>query len=283
MPSSILSGDRARTDALKEETIQKRKKTWRSAAAHRLVELAGGVCTVEDAIVRLAQEYLQGVECPPTDLDSLSVKLGITGFEAADLAGSGELRKDGKGLRVFYSTYLSTERRRFTIAHEMGHAVLEHTGPRTPHFGKELERLCDMFAVELLMPRQMFINCAKGEISTQRILDIARRFRTSVTTTGLRYAELCRVSVFAFQDSRVIWGKGIVRPGPRTTVNEALRPLIQKALDGDPNSDEVFLNHRGSLSRWRFECRPLARGKYVLCLLMPVEKLSVGAATETNG
>lgn len=250
--------------------MQNRKKVWRSAAAKRLLKLAGGVKTVEDAIEQLTQGYLQGVKCPPTDLDPIGTKLGITGFEAADLAGSGELRRDGEGLRIFYSHHLSAERRRFTIAHEMGHALLEQTGAHVPRYGKELERICDMFAAELLMPRQVFVESAHGEVSTQRILDMARHFRTSVATTGIRYAELCKVSVFACQDSRVIWGKGIFRPPTRTSVDESLRPSICKALDGEVSSDEVFLSSSASFHRWYFECRPLGGGRIVLCLLRPV-------------
>lgn len=256
-----------RPSRLKGTTIQRRNKHWRSSAAQRFLKLAVGAETVERAIERLAADYLRGVACPPTDLDAIAEKLGVTGFEAADLAGSGEIRKDGHGFRIFYSTYLSQERRRFTIAHEMGHALLEHTGSPVPRHGKELERLCDIFAVELLMPKPVFIDSARGEISTQRILDIARQFRTSVATTGLRYAELCDVSVFGFQDSRVIWGKGIVRSGSQGTIERPLLALISKALSGEASSDYVFLHSGDSSRRWRFECHPLARGKTVLCLL----------------
>ena len=255
--------------------MQTRRKAWRSAAAQRLLQLAGGKKSVEEAIEFLTGEYLQGVRCPPTDLDSVGTKLGITGFEAADIAGSGELRRDGEGFRIFYSNYLSSERRRFTIAHEMGHAVLEQTGSHVPRYGKELERLCDMFAVELLMPKEIFADHARGEVSTQRILDMARHFRTSVATTGLRFAELCGVSVFACQGSRVIWGKGKIRPTKHTPIDESFQPLIRAALNGEMGSDEVFLSATTSFRRWVFECRPLVRGTSVLCLLRPAERQSI--------
>jgi hypothetical protein len=219
--------------------------------------------------VRVAEEYLQGVRCPPTDLDSIGVRLGIKNFQAADIAGSGELKKDSNGLQIFYSSYLSAERRRFTIAHELGHAVLETTGPNVPRSGKEVERICDMFAVELLMPKKVFVDCARGEISTQRILEMARQFRTSVTSTGLRYAELFGVSVFAFQDSRVVWGKGLFTTRKQTSINEEFLSSIRKALEGQRCSDEVFLSSDPSFRRWHIECQPLAGGRSVLCLLRP--------------
>jgi hypothetical protein len=258
-----------RSSRLQQSKSQNRKKVWRSAAAQRVLKLAAGSRTVEEAIEIVAKQYLQDVACPPTDLDSIGTKLGITGFESADLAGSGELRKDGDGLRVFYSNYLSVERRRFTIAHELGHAVLERTGTHVPRFGKELERLCDMFAVEVLMPKERFVEYALGEVSTQRILDLARQFRTSVAATGLRFSELYGVSVFACQDSRVIWGKGKIRPAKNAKIDESFRPLIDKALGGEAGSDEVFLSSTTSFRRWLIECRPLALGTSVLCLLRP--------------
>lgn len=242
---------------------------WRSAAASRLLKLANGTKTVEEAIEQLAQRYLDGVKCPPTDLDSVGSKLRVNAFEVADIPGSGELRRDGNGFRIFYSTYLPVGRRRFTIAHELGHALLEQTGSGVPRKGKELERLCDMFAAELLMPKSVFLEMAQGEVSTQSIIDIARQFQTSITATGLRYAELRRVTVFACEELRVIWGKGSHRPSTRGDVDESLRPAILKALGGEPNTDEIFLDSINSYRRWRIDCRPLARGNHVLCLLQP--------------
>jgi IrrE N-terminal-like domain len=227
---------------------------------------------VEDAVVRIAGGYLLGTSCPPTDLDAIGAKLGITGFEAADIAGAGEIRRDGEGLRIFYSNYLSAERRRFTIAHEMGHAILERTGSNVPRHGKEVERLCDMFAVELLMPKQLFLDRARGKISTQRILEMAHHFRTSVATTGIRYAELFGVTVFALEDSKAIWGKGIFRPKPEDPIDDSFEPSIRKALEGETSSDEMFLNSDPSFRRWRLECSPFATGKSVLCLLQPASR-----------
>jgi len=256
------------------KVIQSREKTWRSAAAQRILKLGGGSGTVEDAVARMAEGYLRGTRCPPTDLDSIGEKLGITGFEAADLAGAGEIRRDGERLRIFYSNYLSQERRRFTIAHEMCHAALERTGPNVPRHGREVERLCDMFAVELLMPKQLFLDRARDEVSTQRILDMARDFRTSVTTTGMRYAELFGVTVFEVEGSKVIWSKGVFRPKPQDPIDDSFRPSIRKALDGEMSSDEVFLSADTSFRRWRLECRPFAAGKSVLCLLQAAGRRS---------
>jgi hypothetical protein len=258
---------------LKQKIEKVRATAWRSSAAKRFIRLVEGVESVEDAIHCLTQKFLEGVECPPTDLESIGAKLGITGFELGDIAGAGELRKDGCGFRIVYASGLSPERRRFTIAHEMGHVLLEKTGPNAPRSGKELERLCNLFAVELLMPRDIFVQSVHGDFSTQQILNSAKRFRTSISSAALRFAELFGVSVFGCQDFRIIWGKGRYTSNRHRQIDEPFLPAIHKALEtGVAAVDEFFLLPSTSLRRWRFECIPLRGGRTVLCLLQPMKR-----------
>ena len=86
--------------------------------------LAGNPSSVEAAVEIIAARLLEGIQCPPTDLEAIRPRLNITQFCAEDIAGSGELQRDGDGLKVVYSPTLSPTRRRFTIAHECGHRVL---------------------------------------------------------------------------------------------------------------------------------------------------------------
>src|SRR5256885_9262960 len=99
---------------------------------------------------------MEGVTGPPTDLLAVSRKLGITDFVEDDIPYSGELDRKRDGTTVVYSRHLSPSRRRFTIAHELAHGMFDQPGRRFPRTGKELERLCDMIATELLMPRTCF-------------------------------------------------------------------------------------------------------------------------------
>jgi hypothetical protein len=261
---------------------KKKKPLWTSRAAQRFIELAHDARSVEEAVANLAQAQLQGAEGPPTNLDFVAAKLGITGFEAADLSGSGELRKDGDALRIFYSPHLSLERRRFTIAHELAHALLEKTGGQAPRYGKELERLCDMFAVELLMPEQEFIHHAEGALSTQRIVELAKTFRTSITATAFRYAQLGRVSVFGSENARVLWGKGIIRPDRSRMLDSSLQPAVRRAIGGEICSDEVILSSINSWNVWHIDCRPLEWGKTALCLLRPAERRPVWSSIDVT-
>src|SRR6266487_2639897 len=108
--------------------MAQKHKEWKSAAARRLLSLAGSTRSVEEAISIIASRLLHGVSCPPTDLEAIMPRLNVTRCEAdADLPISGELRKDTDGLRIVVSAHLSPARRRWTIAHELGHAVFETT------------------------------------------------------------------------------------------------------------------------------------------------------------
>src|SRR5580698_50481 len=121
-------------------------QSWTSAAARRIISAAGGHCTVEEAVVQVVGVLRQDAEGDPVSLEKVAEQLGIISIESDDIAVSGELRRDGDSLRIAYASGLSTPRRRFTIAHELGHAFFERSGPGCPRRGKELERICDLFA-----------------------------------------------------------------------------------------------------------------------------------------
>ena len=57
----------------------KGKPLWTSAAARRLLELAGNPPTVEDAVRLIGSWVLSGIPCPPTDLEAIRPRLDITG------------------------------------------------------------------------------------------------------------------------------------------------------------------------------------------------------------
>src|SRR5438034_3379425 len=92
--------------------------TWTSAAAKRFLKIAGGVANMNEAITTLADRFLHGISCPPTDLEALCQRLGILEIAPEDIPFSGELRPTKSGFTIVYGRHLSKSRRRFTIAHE---------------------------------------------------------------------------------------------------------------------------------------------------------------------
>lgn len=112
-------------------------------------------------------------------------------------------------------------RRRFIIAHELGHLLLGH--------GADVFRLCEErdllewsrgqqvyeteaneFAAELLMPEAFFRpHCLRGDPSLTGIERLAEEFRTSLTATAIRYVEFSpdRCGVVMSQNGEIRWNR----------------------------------------------------------------------------
>jgi hypothetical protein len=247
----------------------KEKGQWSSAAARHLLEMAGHPTTIDEAVYVVAGRYLEGLPSPPTDLDAAARRAGVSEILAEDLPVSGELRRDGKNFKIVYSTYLSEARRRFTIAHELAHAIFESTKVRGPRNGVELERLCDMLASELLMPRDLFLSVGSSEPSVSNLLELAQTFKTSLSATGIRYAKLKGVSIFYIDDGSVAWGSGIVRKGPVSSLDFGLRLALTHSENGKPMTSTVLLSQPKWTGEWKLDYHPLHDGKRAVCMLQP--------------
>jgi hypothetical protein len=92
------------------------------------------------------------------------------------------------------------ERQRFTICHEVAHAVLglpsEHGGSQWWNYARRApnEIICDSFAAELLLPYPLFKpEVDKSDISFAAISLLARDFGASLTATASRFAVFSRI------------------------------------------------------------------------------------------
>ena len=229
-----------------------RKWRWTSAAARRIIERGRPATTVEEAIHVTASRLLDGVPYPPTDLDVLKDRLNVTSVEPmARMPISGELRKRDGGFVIVYSSSLAPVRRRFTIAHELGHAVFESTGPNCPRYGRELERICDLLAAEFLMPREIFIARAGENLHPGGVLRLAREFETSVMATALRCQQLMGVSIFQVEAAKVSWGYGAIRRQRDLQADaHGFRDAITRAMRGVNGEQIVFVRQRPSMLHW---------------------------------
>jgi hypothetical protein len=176
---------------------------------------------------------------PPTDLHSLFIALRVVAVEErASIPVAGFLQKERGSYRIICAAGQSPERRRFTIAHELGHAILETTGPRAPQVGSELERLCDQLATELLMPSRAFSAAIAGRApSCSVIRDLASKFQTSITATALRCLAYWPVSLVNVQHGSARWCRGPARPD-RHHLNE----IIGQKFDCVSGDGILFLN-----------------------------------------
>jgi hypothetical protein len=247
--------------------MKKKPARWTSAAARRIVAAAGGEQTVERAVVEVVDRLRAGTEGPPTDLRAICGRLGVKSCRPESLPVAGELRRDGTGLMIAYSPGLQAGRRRFTIAHELGHAFFEHTGRNCPRRGEELERICDLFAVELLMPAGLAKNTIEGN-DPSCVFAIANRFDVSMSAAMYRFTELSGIhSALDMGDFR----------GATLAVLKVADPwideMVGEAREGGVASDVIRLGrNRVWNGAWRVQAARADSGYVVALTAEPVER-----------
>lgn len=127
------------------------------------------------------------------DLDALIKKLKIQYYEEDNLnlevAGySFKIRKYNKASIIINKNYEGThERKRFTIAHEIGH-ICSHTENKdfsSDYIFKKTqynvsERNADKFASELLLPKPIVDEFNKKDVTYERIEKLAQKYEVSI-------------------------------------------------------------------------------------------------------
>lgn len=110
--------------------------------------------------------------------------------------------RNGRGTISIADSISLHQKRRFVVAHEIGHielhqetevrpicdedALNEYSGEKQP-----LETEANEFAGELLMPEEMFVNACDGSPPQLKFLrEIASKFQTSLTSSAIRYATI---------------------------------------------------------------------------------------------
>lgn len=251
--------------------MQGRNQKWTSAAAKRLLALAGNPESVDKAARIVASRLLDGIPCPPTDLEAIMPRLNVNQCEAhPDMPVNGELRKEGNALRIVYSSHLSPTRKRWTIAHELGHAVFESTGPGCPRYGKEVERLCDLLAREILLPKEQFLSLLERTTDLRVVSKLAKAFQTSLSATAIRCAELANVSVFEMQSHKLLWGYGIIRKGSHVEKDDEFKEAVARAMRGESGNQLVILRSNNQTARWLMEWQCIGSQKRALFLLRQI-------------
>jgi Zn-dependent peptidase ImmA (M78 family) len=252
--------------------VRSRRKVWKSAAVRRLQVLAGNAPSVESAIRIVAETLLADIPCPPTDLDQILPRVNVIGYEArTEFTGSGALIREGKAFKIIYSSQMLPSRKRWTLAHEVAHALFEKTGRNAPRSGHELERLCDMIATELLLPWRHFAPRIRENVCLDNVLHLARIFQTSVTATAIRCAEVCGVSAFEMESNQLRWGYGVVRTEYDIISETALAGAVSASTHSDSGGDEFDLAFGNRVGRWVVEWRHIGSADRRIFLLRKIQ------------
>lgn len=146
----------------------------------------------------------------PVDPASVANRLGLTvRFEQFSDDLSGVLMRKSEGTVIAVNTYHAPARQRFTIAHEIGHFVLQHKGDlfvdqtvlnrrdgRSSYAIDSQEIEANAFAAALLMPRQQVTDellslMNSGGIEQRNLVkELARRFQVSDQAMSFRLMNL---------------------------------------------------------------------------------------------
>lgn len=158
----------------------------------------------------------------PSEIDLMAV-VGLLGgltVEEGGLEGAeGRILWGKNDAAIRIKAGLWPGRKRFTLAHEIGHFVLHKSKPQgrfdTGHqfaiwneANEEAE--ANVFASELLMPDYLFMSRLKRQAPSFRNLDqLAEEFAASRLSTALQYVHYCheQVALVFSRDGQVVWTK----------------------------------------------------------------------------
>jgi len=144
---------------------------------------------------------------PPINLDKVIAIWSNLSVVEEELDGSGYLLPLGKlGAEIVVNKSDAPERRRFTIAHELGHWVLgliwqKKSGefqqpPQIPR--ADIEKWCDSFATNLLMPSELvrpWVSEWRKPTLIDTLLRACQTFNVSEQAFFIRVWELSKVQV----------------------------------------------------------------------------------------
>lgn len=138
----------------------------------------------------------------------------LTGCDARLLMN----QKANTGLATINSDIPEAGRKRFALAHEIGHFELHRNIKR--HWqctevdflkwykSTEEEPEANAFAAELLMPEEIFISVSRGmSPGFNAIRQLADAFNTTLTASAIRYAEIGNhpCALFSSKDGKISW------------------------------------------------------------------------------
>ena len=169
----------------------------------------------------LALALRENLRLPPRpDLNQLAQELKLLIVEEDTESFDGALicsRNRLSGRIIVKKTMREDGRKRFTIAHEIGHFILHRERQisclpvdiaRWENAGENPERQADNFASELLLPSPEVINqIGDASPSFQLIISLADYFGTTLTATGRKYCQISpyECAIVWSVDGRVRW------------------------------------------------------------------------------
>lgn len=158
---------------------------------------------------------------PPVEVFDLARRVGAKTVDEESLFEDGRVEDGHRTTLILLRTNVRAERRRFTLAHELGHLVLAE--PEVLKLAREalgveqfdIERMCNVFAAELLMPRRWVIEqFAERQERLCVIDDLAQSASVSVSAAATQLgAVLGWQSTLLYFQRRHDWEPVVIAAG----------------------------------------------------------------------
>lgn len=214
---------------------------------------------------------------PGIDIFDLAHRAGIPVYRES-LAIDGQVERFGGALRVALSDRAPIQRQRFTLAHELAHVLLEDRDIARA-LGQhvigslDIERFCNEFAAELLMPRcwvKSYRDQRQNFAALNAFIEEAEVSNTAALVRLSRHADWSVVLLFFDRRSWTLttlagaprWAKGAIEPLFDTT-------RVVQAIDRDKAVGEtriIHLRSHGRLLSARAEFQPAKHGVLALAV-----------------
>lgn len=152
-----------------------------------------------------AQQIIQELQIrAPSEIDIVDIAM-VRGAYVKEQSLHGcearVVRKGSQGIITYSCSIYEEGRKRFAIAHELGHFELHNTSQMIlcseedmfvwkDDISQELE--ANEFATEILMPEEIFLKYIKRpeQPNMETVRKLAKEFNTTLTATALRYVQL---------------------------------------------------------------------------------------------
>ena len=147
--------------------------------------------------VAIIEEWVDSILCEEgrrqcfgrTAISRAMRKLCVFHVDDERLPYHGELRLVGTSLIAFIKKNQSRSREMFTIAHELGHAALYVLNPGLDQSAPETEKLCNMFAGELMMPTSLVSDLWRRMPDVETVIELEKKTGCSLSAACVRVAE----------------------------------------------------------------------------------------------
>lgn len=186
--------------------------TWSHESVRALVDEGDPIDVItnraRDLVFRAAE---QGWSGPPFDPLALAALLGVRVVPHEDVFDA-RLVGTPRGPRIEYNPNRPPGRRRYSVAHELGHLLFEDHADavrnrQASHAGDgdewQLELLCNIAAAEIVMPIGTFNELGGIPLTMTELLPLQAELQVSTEALLMRVTRLAETPAAAFAASRI--------------------------------------------------------------------------------